>query len=254
MNEEKKVSFKIQIPNPLIRNSTLDSTHFVVYAKLIQMYYYTGQSKVMRINHDVLKFSCCIKDNRKLKKALIDLHKRELIVIKFNKKGEFNFPKQGLIDIEMNEFFNLKKVGRKKEDRFFFAQLSSIILNRDIIEQIGHFGVRLMYYYKSYINPHARKERDDGRIQYHNFCWTSILTIAEETGISEKSVRTYNKKLEKIKFIKITKHELGTTYEYIKKKDTEELILQYSRYNNHYEVREDRIEIYYDKLKEKSNT
>lgn len=224
--------FKVQIPNNLIRDNTLESTCFAAYAKLVHIYQKDPQKRdVLVMNHSKFKNVIGVKSNQKLKAIFIELYDRKLIHNKID-----SFPKIGNIEVKLNTFFDAKKCGKAKEDRFYFAQLPYLILSPLIINQIGHIGLRLLYYYQSYINGTKR-----------DFCFTSYELINKETGLSENTITKYNKILVSTKMLKIVKHKLGTDYEYDRDDETGEDYLVYQRYNNHYYVQWEQILKYYNK-------
>lgn len=234
-NESSKV-FQIQVPQQLIRNKNFSDSAFVMYAKLIQIYYLTGRESVIPVDHRMIMYQLNIRDNKRFKRIMDELYKKKLIKTKLGA-----LPRKGYMEIEINTFFDLKKQNKDKEDRFFYAQLPYHVLEYPVLNAIGVTGVRLLYYYESYINRKQGKE----------FAYPSYETIMEETGLADKTLTKYNNILVKHKFIKIIKHQLQCTYEYIKK-DTGE-ILNYIRHNNHYYVYPERIIKYHNKIRDKQN-
>jgi hypothetical protein len=95
------------------------------------------------------------------------------------------------------------------------------------VNEIGCIGVRLLYFYESYINRNNNKVK---------FCYVSYETVRDCIGLSTKTIAEYNDVLIKTKLLKVTKHRLGTEYEYDK-----DDALVFDRWNNHYEVRLDKI-------------
>jgi hypothetical protein len=91
-------------------------------------------------------------------------------------------------------------------------------------------GIRLLCYYESNIN------RSDRNKPGSHFCFTSIDTISQETGLSRKTIIKYNLILERAKLLDIDKHKLGTDYRY----DDKDGII-FNKYNNHYFVRLENI-------------
>src|SRR5690606_34622114 len=84
-----------------------------------------------------------------------------------------------------------------------YTQLPVSILEK--LDTIDYIGLRLLYYYESYIN----------RTQIQNqFCFAAMDTIEKHTWISKKTIIKYNEILVKSKLLKIEKHKLETEYNY----------------------------------------
>jgi hypothetical protein len=229
-------TFQIQIPHKIIRSSKMDCTTFFVYAKLVQLYRWRGsKSEVLAFGHTNFKYYTNIKSNQKLKKSLNKLYEMKLIRTKVDE-----LPRNQLLEIEINPFFDLNKVGKEKEDRFSYTQLPYILLDKCMIDEIGHTGVRLLYYYESYTN----------RKKTFPFCFTSMRTIQKETGLSENTIIRYNKILEKNKLIDIKRHKLEMDG-YIEDEFGNERAY-FQRYNNHYRVNIERIYTLHEKLSQKN--
>lgn len=200
----------IQIPHKVIRNPNINCTEFVMLMQLKYSSYTNGNVNEFDVDLQKLKCAINIGDTRTIKKCLHTLYQNKYIVeeVKIINKH----PLHVILDME--------KLNEKP-----FAQLSAKLL--DCIDQIDYIGVRLLYYYESYI------VRSDVRKQY---CYPSIETIVRNTGISKNTVTRYNELLVKSKLLKIEKHKLGTEYSY---NDNDDLI--FDRYNNHYYVRVENI-------------
>lgn len=142
------------------------------------------------------------KNNKKFKKCLNELYEQKVIKENFDK-----LPKHSAIHIS---FFKTKL-------NKFSSLPSNIIYHIDII---GEIGLRLIFYYKSFINSEDINE----------YACPSLNKIFNDTGITKPSIIKYNEKLKKAKFIKIVPHELerevniNTGKEYIK-------------FNNYYYIR-----------------
>lgn len=213
------MTFKIQIPTEVIKNPKISNESFFVYAKLIQHYYvYKGKSNVLCINHAKFMYFANIKSNRTFKKCLDELYENKLIInnIKI-------LPRRGNIEIELADINNHK-----------FAQLEFWFLDQCVLNEIGYEGYRLLYYLKSYIN------------NYKEHCFCSRETIANDIGSSPNTVDKYCKRLEKLKLIKIHKHELKSDGTYDNEFTTRE---NFTKYNNHYFLRNDQFEKVHEKLK-----
>lgn len=222
-------TFKVQIATDIVRDSSISAMEFVVYAKLIHLYYLSDRKEELEIPHAKLMYYLNIKENRTFRSCINNLTEKGYLLSKVDK-----LPRHGALKIKIN----IEKIPTK-ENGIMFAQVTSSLLDKYSLDKIDYVGCRLIYYYQSYINSKTGKE----------YAYPSEETIAEDLGITEKTVRKYNKKLESVKFAKIIKHELSTNNEYIRKADME--LLYFTKYNNHYYVREDMIDKYIDKLYKK---
>ncbi|OAS85095.1 hypothetical protein [Metabacillus litoralis] len=233
---DKKKTFEVQIPNQIIRSPKVDCTTFFVYAKLVQRYwYYRGEKDTLIFDHNTFKYYANIKNNKKLKEVFNNLYQMKLIHTKVDELS-----RNGKMEIEINPFFDLKKVDKKKEDRYFYAQLPYILLDKGILSKVGYIGIRLLYYYKSYINNHKKTITEP-------FCFTSMETIQKETGISENTIIKYNEILKKAKLLKIVRHQI----EYIGSCEYDEFgneQAKFQRFNNHYYLRFDKFNEVHEKL------
>lgn len=211
----------------IIRSPKVTCITFYVYAKLIQHYYVNkGKSGKLQIDHKKFMYFSNISSNKTFKKILNELYNSKLIHNQIEK-----LPRNGLIEIELNTFFN-------KEKNYQFAQLPYYLLNKSVLDVIGYEGYRMLYYYKSYINDTRQ------------FCFCSRGTIARDIGVSDNTVDKYNKILKKWKLVKVTKHELESNGEY----DTNEFgneVEKFTKYNNHYFLRYDQFESSCEKMKNK---
>jgi hypothetical protein len=209
------LSFQIQIPTEIVRNKNINAMEFVLLAKLIQTYYISGKKEEFELHHKNLIFYMAIGDNNTFKKAYNSLVDKGYILDTID-----TLPRKGGITVRLN-----MSVIPELNKGIAFTQLDSNILSKSVIEEIGHLGVRLIYYYQSYIN------KKDGK----HYCFVSEEKIADHLGITKKTVITYNKKLKKSKLVKIVQHELKDNGEYIGER------LEFKKYNNHYYVREDKL-------------
>lgn len=222
--------FNIQIPTNLVRNKEVSMGEFALCAKLIQVYYSQygdDKSLTFTVDHRAIMYYLSINDNDTFKKYLKGLYKNEIILNKIDKLS-----RKGDLEITLNENIipELNKEGH-------FTQLPYYVLNREILKAAGFIGLRLLYYYKSYINA---KDYD------RQFCFVAIETTSQDLDITEKTIIKHNKLLQKLKFIKIEKHELHNTYDYIPIANGKEKYF-YTRYNNHYILRLEKIEEFCEK-------
>lgn len=214
--------FEIQIPTQVVRSKKITSSEFILIAKMLQAYYsQTGKEKSLTfsIDHKAIMYLLFFRDNKTFKKTLDGLYEKKLIENKVE-----SLPRKGGLEITLNELV----VPELNKKRGYFTQLPYFVLNREVIEAVGHVGVRLLYYYKSYINA-----KDNSK----QFCFVAETTTAEDLNITEKTVIKYNKFLASRKFIKIEKHKLQDNGFY----SNDNKIL-FTKYNNHYFLRMDKID------------
>jgi len=95
------------------------------------------------------------------------------------------------------------------------------------IKDIDFNGFRLLAYYESYIN-----RRDSRKL----FCYMSIETIKQETGLHKATIIKYNRVLVDKRLLEVVKHDLGTDYRY-----SDEGKIIFNKFNNHYTVRLENI-------------
>ncbi|MBT2736147.1 replication/maintenance protein RepL [Bacillus sp. ISL-7] len=219
--------FKIQVPTEIVRSNSLSSGEFVLLLKLIDAYYgQTTKSLEISVDYKALMFYSAIKDQSTFKKRLEGLHKLGIVE---NEIGDL--PRKGELKISLNK----DVIPQLRDAKGVFTQLPSIVISRKMIESVGDTGIRLLYYYMSYINPKSVNK---------NKCYAAEKTIAEHLGITEKTVIKHNKILNKLKFIKIEKHEVEKDI-YTTVNGKEKYLFQ--KYNNHYSLRLDKIQEFYNK-------
>ena len=174
-----KKTFEIQVATDIVRNPELSNKAFVVWVRLTQLYYGVGCKSELQLMHKKLMEYTKISENRTFKEILDELFENGLIL-----NNVEVLPRNSPITIAINEDMI------PKGESMLFTQLTEHVINKKVIEKIGHVGVRLMYYYKSRINQKSDVQ----------FCYASEETIANEIGINRKTVIKYNKILEKVKF------------------------------------------------------
>lgn len=150
-----------------------------------------------------------ITDTRTLKKRLNNLYDNELILNKVDK-----LPKSKPIIIKLNKDMIENK---------HFSQLNSRLF--DYLEQINDVAFRLAFYYKSHINMND-KDKD------RSFCFVGYDTIQQRLKIGSTTLSDANEMLRKSKLVKIEKHKLEESFY----NELDEL--SFSRYNNHYKIRD----------------
>lgn len=220
--------FKVQVPTEIVRSKEYTDKEFVLLAKLIHIYYMIPEeqkSLTFGIKHKDVMFYTGIKDNDTFKKSLKGLYEKNAI-----KNEIISLPRKGGIEISLNE-----EVIPEMNQNGYFTQLQSEVLSKNAIDVVGHNGVRLLYYYQSYINTNDPKK---------TFCFVAEVTTAEDLGITEKTVIKYNKLLEKNKFIKIERHKVEQNY-YTTKKGNESYL--FTKYNNHYYIKYKNISSFCEK-------
>jgi hypothetical protein len=204
----EKTKLFIQIPDNIIRNTTskMDSNTFAVYTYLTFLHFRNYKEDAIKLDHNKFKHKLYITDNRTFKKALTTLHKQGLILEYINK-----LPTKGGLTLT----FNPAPLDNG------FTQLPATIFN--MMEHIGTVGLRMLFYYESFIN---RTDPIEKQIAY-----PAIETTAATLGINKDTVIKYNDILIKCKLLKVTKHKIEHTGEY---NNLDEPI--FTKYNNHYNV------------------
>lgn len=207
MTDKKKLV--VQIPDEIIRNKgiELDTYSFTTYVLLKFLHFRNYNKDEMEIDHNHLKHKLYISDNRTLKKVLAILHMNQFILEYINR-----LPSRGSLKLTFDPIpFKSKK----------FTQLPITVLNK--IEHIGNVGVRLLFYYESFIN---RKEQ-----LVKQFAFPGIETISSDLGLDQNTIIKYNTILKEHGLLKIDKHKLEHDFEYDDFGD-----LLFTKYNNHYYV------------------
>lgn len=207
---ENKKKLIIQIPDEIIKNQLfkLDANTFTVYTYLKFLHFRNYNKNEIEIDHNKFKHKLYIADNRTLKKCFSTLHKQQIILEYINK-----FPTKGSLNLTFNPVpFETKT----------FTQLPATIINK--IEHIGVIGLRLLFYYESFIN---RKDEPSKQ-----FAFPAIETISKHLGINKETIITYNEILKKNKLLKVKKHKLEWHGDY----DNLDQPL-FTKYNNHYFVK-----------------
>jgi DNA-binding transcriptional regulator YhcF (GntR family) len=107
-------------------------------------------------------------------------------------------------------------------DNKTFKQVPASVLNR--IDNIGVIGLRLLFYYESFIN-----RTDDITKQ---FAFPAIETTSKALGLNKNTVIKYNEILESQNLLKVTKHKL----EYVDEYTSLDEPIGFIKYHNHYNV------------------
>ena len=220
--------FVIQIPQTIVRDKNISNRSFVLLAKLIQIYHIQpGDNKnlTFSIRHRDVMYYVNLPNRKKFVECLKELHSHKLI------ENEISaLPKKNGLEITLSS-----KVIPKLNKGELFVQLENYILNKCIIDKIGHTGVRILYYIMSYINY-----REQGK----DHCYASVASMSEGLGISEKTFIKYIKILEKVNFIKVVRHPARQSY--MEDKNGVEGLL-FERLNNDYYIKHDNFKKYIDK-------
>jgi hypothetical protein len=211
---EKKQIF-IQIPDCIARNeiSKIDSNTFAVYTYLTFLHFRNYNNNEMTIDHNKFKHKLYISDNRTLKKAFLTLHKQGYILEYIN-----SLPTKGTLNLTFEPL---------PLDNLTFKQVPASILNR--IENIGVIGLRLFFYYNSFIN------RTDEQIK--QIAYPAIETTSKALGLNKDTITKYNDTLVKNNLLKVTKHKL----EYVGEYNLLDEPITFTKYNNHYHVLVDNL-------------
>jgi hypothetical protein len=177
---EECLLIKIKVDNNIVRNDKISSSAFSLYVELKYLSFLNKNSNEISIHHKLLMKYLNWNDIRKLKTYLIELYNFKLIKEEFKTLPKYKPIKITLINYTTKNFTWLP---------------DNLIKN---IRIIGDTGLRLIYYYKSFIND------KDINLKY---AYPSKDIISNNLGISENTVTKYNRILQKNKLIKIDKHE-----------------------------------------------
>lgn len=217
--------FKIQVPQEIVRNPEINSKSFVLLAKLIQQYYRqkNGERELTFTikNYKMLLNFTNITDRRTFSDCLGILNEKGLI-----KSIVKPLPRNGELTVELSPKV-IPELNKDKEQ--VFTQFEYWILNMSVIEEIGHTGVRIMYYIMSWIN-YKKVGKDH--------CYASVQRMSKDLGLSEKTFIRYTKQLEKLKFISVTRFDNYSSFK-DDKNGNENLLLD--RWNNHYFLNQNNI-------------
>lgn len=201
---EKQPITVVQIPNSIVKNKEITVNAFAVYVYLKRESFRKREDKLkLKLDHNEIKHKLGMsKDNRPLLAALQNLHRQGLI-----KEEILKMP------IHSPLFITLIEVEPAP-----FTQLPIEIIEK--VPTIKSRGLRLMYYYESYIN---RKQ------VLRQFAFPSFETIQEDLGFNQNTIIKYNKLLVDNKMLKVTKHK------------AEQGEFGFEKWNNHYFIQWDKI-------------
>jgi hypothetical protein len=208
--------FKLQLlSDEVVRNPNITSKAFVAFAKLCEMY---GKRKTdtLEVDHKAFKGYLSISDNRSFKAILHNLYDNNLILNKIDA-----LPRRSALEIQIN------KEMTPLHNKNMFTQLDIRLIDKKILDEIGTYGIRLMYYYESRIN----------RLElYKDHAYASIETISKDTGFAKDTIGKYNEILEKRKLIWIKKFKLQYAGW-----ETDGNVIDFARYANHTYVKVENI-------------
>ncbi|MDO8226436.1 hypothetical protein [Bacillus cabrialesii] len=177
-------TFMVQVPIEIVRNPKITCEEFVLLSLLLRAYYQNKKRiNPFKVNYRVLKDRLNISKNETFKEHMNGLHKNGLI------NDEITIlPRRGILEVQLSDKAITEQ--NKKEP---FVQVTENIINQAVIQEIKPKGVRLFYYYKSYLD--IRKTEP--------FAYPGFERIMSETGLSDNTVRKHNKIMQKNKFIKV---------------------------------------------------
>lgn len=209
---------QIQIFTDAVRDPNLTENDFALLLYLRLTTWHCGDRYTFEAaNHDIKQYTR-IADNKTLKKSFVNLYVHNYLLepieeLKQNKPNRFVLNREKFDTQNRNEDQN-------------YTQLPAKILYALKDGKLNRKEVRLLYYFKSYINiTDTRKQ----------FCYKAIENMVKEINMSENTIIKHYKMLEKKKLIKIEKHKLDYGYE-------RDGTLIWSKYNNHYFIRYENFE------------
>ena len=176
--------FKVQVPTEIVRNPEITCEEFALLSLLLRAYYQNKKRiNPFKVNYRVLKDRLNISKNETFKEHLNGLHKNGLL------NDEITIlPRRGILEVKLAD-----KAITEQNKKVPFVQVTENIINQAVIQEIKSKGVRLFYYYKSYLD--LRKTEP--------FAYPGFERIMSETGLSDNTVRKHNKIMQKNKFIKV---------------------------------------------------
>lgn len=214
MEEAVSKKLYVHVPTYIVRNEGifLKNEEFTLYARLCFLQFRNPKDKgnILELDHRQLMHLLKITDTRTLKKRINNLYTLNLIKNEIDK-----IPTKGKIEIVFNTEI--------KDPDDHFTKLSASIFTYFNNNQIDTYAFRQIFYYKSRINKNLEGNG-------HDYCFSGYDSMSKRFRISRSKIEDANKQLKKAKLLKVIKHKLEPTHEYI---DDE---LQYDRYNNHYFV------------------
>uniref|UniRef100_UPI00313DA60B hypothetical protein n=1 Tax=Bacillus sp. OTU530 TaxID=3043862 RepID=UPI00313DA60B len=201
----------------------------VLLAKLIQIYKsQSGDNKSLTftiISYKKLMNYIDITDQRTFRDCLDRLYKNELITNEITR-----LPRNGKLTISLSS-----TVIPDLNEKQLFTQLEYGVISMSVIEKVGHTGVRILYYLKSWMNY---------KVKGKDHCYASVERMSKDIGASEKTFIKYIGILEAAKFIKVVRHNIHSEHQ-ADKNGNENLLLD--RWNNHYHIKHENIKKFIEK-------
>jgi len=182
--------YRVLISDCIIRNEDdmdINSKEFLLYYYL-KILHDKQKSTSVELNHSQYMCKFGIKSNPTFKKMISNLYKNNLINTNID-----SLPKSSLISVDLNEEYI-------KKEPFTMIHVNLYYL----IKQIGHEGLRLMYYHESRIN----------RNKDNQYSYAGIRKIEKETKINRNKIIEYHDILKKIKLLKVEDNDLNWTGTY----------------------------------------
>lgn len=209
-NEKNNQTINI-LTHDTVRNPNITSNDFVL---ILYIQYMVWQRK--SYSFDILSDECKMwtsLSDKTLNKSFTNLHRENYLL----KKVEKRLPNKP-IELQVNKNrFDIKD----RRDGEFFTQLPIRIMYALKEMRVTPKQVRLLYYIQSYIVFNSA----------NNFCFVGLERMEKEVKMSRPTLIKTIKELTEMKLITVTKHNVGTSYQY---NENDELI--YTKFNNHYTV------------------
>lgn len=204
-----KPKSKIQIPNDIVRNNgyNLNAIDFTLIFYLKHYLFKNNNNEYLKVDHRILMSNVAVSENRTFKKSLLKLYEQGIIKNKIEK-----LPRKNVLELCIDK----NKITNNRE----FTQLPKRV--GDYLDIIDHKGLRLLYFYKSFINNNK-----PGR----EYAFPGYKEITNSLNMSDKTVTYYNNLLAVHGLIRIQSHKLGTDYRY----NQNDAII-FDKYQNHYYV------------------
>ncbi|MGA3598600.1 hypothetical protein [Lysinibacillus agricola] len=202
--KKKRSITVIQIPNSIIKNKNISVNAFAVYVYLKCKSFRERDDKIhLKLDHKEMRVELGMKkDNRPLIAAFQNLYQNGLI-------------KEEVLKMPIHSPLNITLLKIEHEP---FTQLPIELIGK--IPIIKSYGLKLLYYYESFIN----------RKQFlRQFAFPCFETIQEDTGLNHNTINKYNKLLVENKLLKIDKHKV------------EQGDFGFEKWNNHYFVLWDKM-------------
>lgn len=211
---------RISILTNAIRNPNLSQIDFSVIMYLQFTIWKRGMRYEFEVLSNEVKFYTNVYENKTLNKSFVNLFKQGYLLQEIGKRQP-NIPI--LFKLNKSKF----SIQDRKDDEYFTALPINVMYSlKD--GKLNHKEIRFLYYIQSYINPKSKIKS----------CYAGIDTrMSDELNLSRTTIMALHKELSKKKLISVTKHPLGTSFEY----DVDDNLIR-SRFNNHYQIRYENIQ------------